>query len=345
MRVAATVDNRIGGVQHGDSGPTRCSGGVAVSRVVVLGGTGFVGGAIAGLLGAGGRPEPGVVAVGLPGSGAAVPRGVPVVERDLLADPASGEDLLRGADAVVYALAPAGPRRTAGERMVEAAGRLASAAARAGVRRWVQVSNVSVYGPGDGWVEDDTPADPRNPLGEATVRMEETVRRRLAPGPTLGTFLRAGPVYAEDPERTGVSASYVDPGLNWLSFVRRDDLAGAVRLALAGKLPEVCVVADGEPLRAVEAARLAARWRGCAPRPVPEATAARFGADAYAVLTSSVRLRPVALLAAGWRPCAPLRAATPHPHPAGSAQPSARSAQPLAGAAQGSAQGGFEGRP
>ena len=266
-------------------------------RIVVLGGTGFLGSVVAGHL----ARAHDVVAVGLPGSRAGGPPAGRLVETDLLADPNAAATVLLGADAVVYALAPAGPRGGSG-RLVTAAESLATAAAAVGVRHWVHLSNVSVYGSAEGWVDDSTAAAPDFELGFTTVRMEQATRHTLAEAGAATTFLRLGPVFADDATLTGVSASYVDPGCNWQSYVCRPDVATAVALALAGRLPEFCVVSDGAPVRTAQAARIAALRRGVAARPVPRETALRFGENSFGVLNSSVRARPVALRAAGWRP-------------------------------------------
>lgn len=281
-------------------------------KVVVLGGTGHVGRAVVDQL----REAHEVVSVGLPGSGDATASAVRTVERDLLAAGEPPAELLAGADAVVYALAPRGPRGTGTHRlMVEAAGRLSRAAAAGDVREWVHVSNVSVYPSSDDWVDDATAASPEYPLGHATAAMEDAVLGRFEGGDAAVTFLRTGPVYASDGLLTGISASYVEPGLNWLSAVCRDDVASAVRVALGGGLPQVCVVSGPVPVTAVDAAHAAAARRGTAARPVSDATARRFGADVYGMLTSSVRIRPAALLAAGWTPTTGALSAAPSPAP------------------------------
>jgi nucleoside-diphosphate-sugar epimerase len=281
--------------------------------VAVIGGTGFVGRAVAARLGS----DHEVVVAGLPGSRPAELTGVTVVEGDLLADGAALAAALRGADAVVYALAPRRRRRAGG--LPEAAARVAAAAASARVRHWVHLSNVSVYPPSEAWVEDTTPPAPHHPLGHATLRMERVVEDRVAGVGAAVTFLRMGPVYTLSDALPGVWSSYVEPGANWLSFVLRDDVAAATLLALAGRLPRVCVVGDGAPARAVEAASIAARRRDTRPRALSEPAARRLGPDTYGTLVSSVRLRPAALLAAGWRPTVASLAAAARTRPGRSA--------------------------
>ena len=273
-------------------------------RIVVLGGTGFVGAAITARLAA----AHDVVAVGLPGSGRDRPVGR-TVSADLLATPDAARDVLRDAEAVVYALAPAAPangpgrRQAAGERMVEAAGLLAAGAAQAGVRVLVQLSNVSVYGSADGWIGDDTPPAPSYPLGHATLAAERAAAAAMRASGLI-RVVRLGPVFAADAARSGASISYLVPGTNWCSPICRDDVAGAVELMLppGAALPETCVLCDGQPMPAATAAHLVAERRGVPVRPVPLSMAARFGASSFGVLSSSVRLRPAALPAVGWRP-------------------------------------------
>lgn len=265
--------------------------------MVVWGGSGFIGRFLVGDLG----EEHEVTAVGLPGGEGVPPRGVRAVGLDVLA----GGDLtavMAGADAVVYALAPNGRNGLAGPRMVEAATRVATAAAGVGIERWVHLSNVSVYPSGDGWTDDRTEPGPHYPLGESTLVMEAAVRRLLASTGARICFLRLAQVFDARPGLAGLPASYVEPGRNWQSFISLGDVATTVRAALAGVLPDVCVVADGSPLRAADAASLVARERGWPVHTVPPHRAVRFGPDRSGMLTSSLRIRPSVLHASGWRP-------------------------------------------
>ncbi len=272
-------------------------------NVTVIGGTGFIGQAVVATL----SREHAVLAVGLPGR---TVRGRPdgrhrTVHTDVLGDAAALAEAMRGADAVVYALAPRATGPQLGPAVVSAAARVAAAAVEAGVRRWLHLSNVSVYPSGTRWVDEDTPPDPGYPLGLATVRMESVTGDILCAGQVRPTFLRLGPVFAT-PALEGVLQSYVGSGDNWLSYVDRDDAAEAVRLALNEQPRRAYVVGDGEPLRAAVAAAVAAAHRGHRTHRLTDARARRLGPDSYGILTSSVRLRPRALIAAGWRP-KPLR--------------------------------------
>jgi nucleoside-diphosphate-sugar epimerase len=116
------------------------------------------------------------------------------------------------------------------------------------VRRFVFVSSTGVYAQQDGsWVDEDTPAEPREFSDRALLDGE----RAVLGGPLPATVLRLGGIYG--PGRTRLIESVrrgearVRPGL-YTNRIHRDDAAGALAhlLALAEPAP-VYLGVDDEP--------------------------------------------------------------------------------------------------
>jgi nucleoside-diphosphate-sugar epimerase len=279
-------------------------------RVLVAGGTGFLGTPTVAEL----ARRHDVVALGLPTERASVDAGAELVLADVLEPDVDVDDLLRGVDAVVSMIAPrqrSAAKVGAGMRAVSA--RLAGAAARSSARRYLHISNPSVFSAGEDWIDDDTAPAPGYPLGHDTLATERLVTSTLARAGTPTTVLRVAAAYDRDTDGRilGVAPDYVEPGTHWQSFVSVADVARAVAVILdrSGRpleeevaLPPACTVADGIPLRARDAAIHVARSRDKPVRRIRRERARRYGANPFGMLTSSLRLRATALRRLGWAP-------------------------------------------
>lgn len=214
-------------------------------KVVVLG-AGYVGGAVAELLGARGN-EVWAVRRSVPeGSALDGPR-----VRGVVADVTTGagfDELPEEADVVVYAVSP-------GERSEEAYQRAyprgVARALEAFVRaRFLLVSSTSVYGEaGGGWVDDDTPATPGAGPARAIVEAERLV---LAKSPS-GAVVRASGIYG--PGRTGLlervrqGRTLMPTEPLFTNRIHRDDLARVlVFLAERPELQGTFLASDLEPV-------------------------------------------------------------------------------------------------
>ena len=181
-----------------------------------------------------------------------------------------------GADAVVHAAAlahvPAGPQAAAlCERVnVEGTRNVADAAARAGVRRFVFISSVTVYGDYalPPVVTEETPPRSSSMYGAAKRRAEELLSSYTPPLEVWA--LRMATMYAPDwlfnvrkrvaPPLVGRFARFtLDPNGRRYSLCSRRNGAEAVLWAVERRLPpgvynvsEQHVYAQGEILRAVE---------------------------------------------------------------------------------------------
>jgi len=246
--------------------------GLEGAAVLVTGATGFIGGRLAERLAAGEGAR-------VTGTGRRLQRacgleeaGVRLEEADLL-DAGRMRGLAEGQEVVFHVAGwVGGDPDMARPVNVEAAGRLARDAARAGVRRFILVSSVSAYGdPDPRVVGEDEPlaTEAGHPyvrtkaLGEVAVReaVEETgielaiVRPASVFGPrsTLWTEALAGFI------RDGVPV-LVGDGSSAFSPVYVDDLVDAMLL---------CAVADGAAGRAFNVTEAPVPWREYA-RPYAE---------------------------------------------------------------------------
>jgi len=266
---------------------------------VVTGAGGFVGRALCAHFAATGRPHRGIVRA-LPHD---APHGTPLLALgDLAMAPAERlVAALEGASAVVHL---AGRAHAPGERGAEAAAayraanvvateRLAAAAARAGVQRFVLASTVKVYGeatvPGHPWRADD-PLSPQDPYARSKVEAEQALTAACAGGAMTPIVLRLPLVYGP-----GVRANFLAlldavarcAPLPLASIRNRRDLcyvgnlvhAIAALLDCAEPPAGVWLVADGEPVSTPGLVRRLAAALGVAPRllPVPVALLALAG--------------------------------------------------------------------
>lgn len=162
--------------------------------IVVTGASGFVGRHLVAHLRAAGRDVRPVVRT-------AASHGAQIAD---LEDTAAWPTVLEGADTLVH-LAAHNPRRgsraaadgAAFRRInVEATGRLAAAAAAAGLARFVFVSSVRVYGDaGREPLTEDDAARPADPYGASKRDGEMAIAGALADGPTDFAILRPPVVY------------------------------------------------------------------------------------------------------------------------------------------------------
>lgn len=235
--------------------------GVGLS-VVVTGAAGYVGGRLVATLRARGWDVRAVVRTRVAWLG------VPQFEADLCRDPLG--PLLEGATSVVHLASPDEVAATADPEgaLAAAAGaarRLAEAATAAGVRRFVQLSTVHVYGaalaPG-ATVDETTPPAPRHPYAIAHLAAEHAaatrgpgvvvVRLANAVGAPAHPSVTRWTLVANDLCRQAVTTGRLvlrTPGVQWRDFVT---MADACRMLAAVADPASVPagtynVASGEP--------------------------------------------------------------------------------------------------
>lgn len=269
-----------------------------MSRVLLTGGSGYVGGAVGRALLAAGHDV--VALVRTPGSG---PPGATELPGDVTA-PDTYRKQVAGVDQVVHAAqrrvrgrVSARQVRLIGETERAAAAGLGAACAAAGTAL-LWTSGAFVFGDrGDEWVDADTPFAP-SPLGRAhaaavaslrDAQVELTVLHLgMVYGPG-GTFVAA----LVDPARRGLLRC-AGAGTNWWSPVHQDDAAAAY-VAAVERAPAgggEWVVADDGPLRLRELVdRLTDAMGRRRVGPVPPAVLGLLaGGPAVASLTTSYRL-------------------------------------------------------
>jgi nucleoside-diphosphate-sugar epimerase len=288
-------------------------------RVVVTGAGGFIGRGLCAAFAGGGHAFEGWSrerGEGLRGMG------------DLAAAP---EDALAraldGADAVVH-LAGRAHARVSTEQLrrdnVEASARLARAARRAGVRRFVHASSVKVNGestlPGRPFRPDDVPA-PADPYARSKLDAEQAVAQVLEGTSTMCTVLRLALVYG--PRVRGnvaalIAAVRAGRALPFAAVRNRRHLASLANVVEAitavlqaeDTVAGVHFVADANSISTPELVRAIALAAGVRARlyPVPVAVlriaAAAVGrSEAIARLTGSLEVDTTSLEAStSWRP-------------------------------------------
>lgn len=230
--------------------------GTVPRMAVLIAGCGYVGAALARELVADGERV-----YGLRRDVSKLPDGVVPVAADL-ADPSGLERALGpvadDVDQLVYAA-------SADERTAEAYHRayvagldhVLRALAAAPLERVVFTASTAVYGQSDGWVDEDSPTEPRSFTGR--VLLEGEARLREAPCRTVS--LRLAGIYG--PGRTRL-VSQVEAGAlganRWTNRIHRDDCAGALAtlLRLGAPAPTYVGVDDAPAALADVAAFLAA---------------------------------------------------------------------------------------
>ena len=208
-------------------------------RVVVTGGTGFLGRALVAALR--GRGDEAVVVSRAP-SGARLPSGATAVSWADLASAVDGADAVANlaGETIAQRWTDAARARIAGSRS-EAAERV-GAALRSAKRRPAVLANASAVGfygdRGDEELTEESPAG-RGFLAETTLAWEEAARRAAPVGIRL-VLLRTGVVLGEEggalakmllPFRLGLGGP-LGSGRQWMPWIHRDDLVGLLLAAL-----------------------------------------------------------------------------------------------------------------
>ena len=214
-------------VTPSDTGPT-------LSRVLVVGGSGFVGSAIVRAI----QATSGLHAIGA--SRRSQPAGTAIEHRQCDAtDPASLLAATDGVDAVVLCMLGSARQMTAATRAV-----CQAALARPRLRQVVLISSMSVYGPVEGLIQESDPLDGEalGSYGRAKVACERIAADYIARGCPV-TTLRPGIVYGPGGEqwvgrlgrllRAGRLGDLGAMGDGICNLVLRDDVGAAVVAALS----------------------------------------------------------------------------------------------------------------
>ncbi len=250
-------------------------------RVLLTGGTGFLGGKIAEQLAAAGHEL--TLLARRPADCAHAPDGARIVQGDLL-DRASLERALEGADALIHAAALVKrwvPRRTLFDEVnVTSLDVLLDLAFEKGVSKVLYCSSFMALGPTDGAIGDeDTVHDghPRNDYERTKHAADMRARARQAAGEAL-VVLYPGVVYgpgrltdgnilggaARDLLRGRMPAS-IGPGDRKQCLAHVDDVARGFLLALESAAPGSRYVLGGENLTVAEALHILADEGGVRP--------------------------------------------------------------------------------
>lgn len=256
-------------------------------RVLITGATGFIGGAIARHLLLQGLVQPGDVDVRVlvrdpqaPAASALAALGAELVRGDLL-DAGSLQEACTACDWVVHAATDTvmNDRARAWEVGVDGTRRMAEAAARAGVRRFVFLSSFAVYGGVSGEATESATLMPYGDLyGDTKIAAEAALQQATAESalPEL-TILRFPSVYGSastlwtiKPLEAARKNKLVLPGGGRFAFpyLHIDSLVSAVTRALLAERVGVYNVFDGVTTFADFMGRYAAMV-GTRPRVVP----------------------------------------------------------------------------
>ena len=168
-----------------------------------------------------------------------------------LTGPDTGDSLFAGVDAVVNCAGLAHRFRVGDDAdfrrvNVDATARLVEAAARAGVRHFVHVSSVSVYGPGSGEGDESTPCRPMGAYAESKREAEQAAARAAYRSSLRLVILRMPTLYGRgDPGNLARLIRALDrgrfvwigTGANRKNLLHREDAAQACFLAM--------IVSDG----------------------------------------------------------------------------------------------------
>lgn len=232
-----------------------------IGPVLLTGASGFVGSRIARRLAAAGRRMRAIVRVkgGAPElSDPAVAPWIEEIEGDFT-NPETSASAAAGADAVIHCAATVGPDMETARRVnVEGARAMVEAALRAGVRRYVQISTVSVYARGEGLLGEEAPLKQEgDPYGLTKAEADRVVLAAMERG-LPGVILRPGAILGV--HRTSSWAVRLPSrirdrqvklrgdGRESIPWVHVDDLVLAVLLALDDEraVGRVYNVLDGE---------------------------------------------------------------------------------------------------
>lgn len=173
-------------------------------------------------------------------------------------DPSGLRHALEGAEAAVLCQAPTGNRLVSADDY--GATYRDSFAALAQVidelpelRQIVYTASCSVYGDAGGaWVDETTPASPRDDHGQVLLESEELLARCRAPGCRV-CVLRLGGIHGPGRElgdrfRRLAGSTRPGDGRQHSSCIHRDDVVGAIAAAIIGGWDGVVNLVDDEPL-------------------------------------------------------------------------------------------------
>lgn len=199
-------------------------------KVLVLGGSGYIGSRLCSLLKADSRFEP------VSASSRARASEVPHLQLDTC-DHAALTAALQGVDAVVNCVAGGARAIAEGSRV------LAASAAAAGCNRIVHLSTMSVYGPQEGDLDEQAPLSPRlGWYGRAKCEAEAQIAAYVRTGRGCAVVLRPGCVWGPQSElwvgrvgrwlHAGRLGDLGIAGDGWSNLVHLDDVCTAIIAAL-----------------------------------------------------------------------------------------------------------------
>lgn len=234
-----------------------------MKTLLVTGAKGTVGSYVTGLAEASGFR---VIATDITRSGVRSPVRGEVRVADLR-DPSALDALVKGCDAIIHTAAQLDAGADSAELSrtnTDAVASLYEAATRAGVQRFVQVSNATLYAskPGAGALDEDSEIAPRGPFGMSKRAAETYLLGQHGDGPAV-TVLRAAPIYGRRGRHFAASLLAVGPLVRLASpvvprfgggprgtMVHAEDVARAALhlLPRADAAGEVYNVSDGDEM-------------------------------------------------------------------------------------------------
>lgn len=167
---------------------------------------------------------------------------------------------LAGSEVAVFTLAPTGNRQVGPQgyedtylRTFEALERVLPGLPQ--LRQLIYTGSCSVYGDaGGGWVDETTPAEPRDRHGEILLASEQRLLA-CAGGERRVAILRLGAIYGPGRElaprfRSLAGSTRPGDGASFSSWIHRDDVVGALDWAVDQGVEGIVNLVDDEPLRA-----------------------------------------------------------------------------------------------